>query len=49
MVLYSKREYDELNIELDATDDEGIEKVELYLDDQLIGTKTEAPFNFSSI
>ncbi len=38
---------DELNIELNATDDEGILKVELYLDDQLIGTKTVGPFNFS--
>ncbi|MEN8880631.1 MAG: LamG-like jellyroll fold domain-containing protein [Polaribacter sp.] len=39
---------DDLNIELNATDDEGIEKVELFLDDQLIATKTDAPFNFST-
>ena len=38
---------DELNIELDASDDQGLQTVELYLDDQLIGTRTVAPFNFS--
>lgn len=39
---------DKVNIELNATDDEGIEKVELYLNDQLIATKIAVPFNFSS-
>ena len=38
----------ELNIELNVTDDEGIEKVELFLEEQLIATKTSAPYNFSS-
>ncbi|WP_400077499.1 LamG-like jellyroll fold domain-containing protein [Winogradskyella sp. R77965] len=38
---------DEINIELDASDDQGLQTVELYLDDQLIGTRTVAPFNFS--
>lgn len=36
------------NIELNATDDKGVEKVELYLNDQLIGTKNDAPFVFST-
>ena len=45
---FEKANGDLINIELDATDDEGIDKVELFLDDQLIATKTEAPFNFSS-
>lgn len=40
--------YSSLDIELNVSDDEGIEKVELFLDDQLIATKTAAPFNFSS-
>ncbi|MFC2109719.1 LamG-like jellyroll fold domain-containing protein [Bacteroidota bacterium] len=40
--------YTSLDIELNVSDDEGIEKVEVFLDDQLIDTKTAAPFNFSS-
>jgi hypothetical protein len=40
--------YSSLDIELNVSDDEGIEKVELFLDNQLIATKTVAPFNFSS-
>ncbi|WP_299059469.1 LamG-like jellyroll fold domain-containing protein [uncultured Polaribacter sp.] len=45
--IFEKADND-LKIELNATDDEGIEKVELFLDDQLIATKTAAPFSFSS-
>lgn len=40
--------YTSLDIELNVSDDEGIEKVELFLDNQLIATKIAAPFNFSS-
>ena len=39
---------DPITIAFNASDDIGIEKVELYLDEQLIGTKTVAPFNWSS-
>jgi alpha-L-rhamnosidase len=46
--IFEKADVDSINVELDATDDEGIEKVELFLDDQLIATKTATPFNFSS-
>ncbi|WP_298763511.1 LamG-like jellyroll fold domain-containing protein [uncultured Polaribacter sp.] len=45
--IFEKADND-VTIELDATDDEGIEKVELFLDDELIATKTDGPFNFSS-
>ena len=46
--IFEKADGGLINIELNATDDEGIDNVELFLDDQLIATKTDAPFNFSS-
>ncbi|MFS4482738.1 LamG-like jellyroll fold domain-containing protein [Hyunsoonleella sp. 2307UL5-6] len=46
--IFEKADGGLVNIELDATDDEGIDNVELFLDDQLIATKTTASFNFSS-
>jgi len=39
---------DPITIELNASDDVGVQKVELYLDNQLIGTKTTGPYSWSS-
>ncbi len=40
--------YDELEVKLNVSDDKGIAKVELYLDNVLIATKETAPFQWSS-
>lgn len=44
---FLKKDYEKLEINVDATDDRGIAKVEVYLSDQLILSKTESPFQWN--
>ncbi len=40
--------YESLDVKVNATDDNGVQTVELYLNDTLISSKTEAPYAWSS-